>query len=68
MTWVDPGQIAVNRLAVPNCHSDPERSEGEESHDAQDRLREESGPFASAQGDIINNLSTKLFSARREEQ
>ena len=32
-----------------SCHSDPERSEGEESR-----------PFASAQGDMINNLIYSL--------
>ena len=36
-----------------SCHS--ERSE--ESDNAQDRLREESRPFASAQGDKTNNLN-----------
>ena len=54
----------VRLLSNPICHSEPfaschsERSE--ESHGAQDRLREESRPFAIAQGDRISNRD-KLF-------
>jgi len=54
------------RLATPSCHSEPFalcHSEGEKGPKnlTQDKLREESRPFAIAQGDKRNALRVSSF-------
>jgi tRNA(Ile)-lysidine synthase len=65
----DRGECHSEPFAV--CHSDPERSEGEESHAAQDRLREESRPAQGRLGEAISadfdshKTGTALFVRQR---
>jgi hypothetical protein len=64
-------EVLKERLVTPSCHSEPFafcHSEGAKrpKNLAQDKLREESRPFAIAQGDRINNLTGPKFDNQQE--